>query len=279
MTSPACRMTIPELRIGADPEVFVRKGKTYVSAHIFPCGTKMEPTKTKHGHVQVDGMALEFNVEPATTRIQFIQNTKNTFVDLLEIVKKFDPSCELDPVPVAKFDQKYMDSLPPFAKALGCNPDFNAYTKDTNLPPDGILNMRTGAGHVHFGWTHGINAFEDEKHFDECCSLAKQLDYYLGLRSLDWDKDNERRQMYGKAGCFRPKPYGMEYRVLSNAWLESEHLIGDIFTLSHRAFENWRTGKFIAEEKYGDFARKAIDQGWRDWRNLQKQLVVDMFPA
>jgi hypothetical protein len=45
------------------------------------------------------------------------------------------------------------------------------------------------------------------------------LDLRLAVPSLIWDKDKKRRLLYGKAGCFRPKPYGMEYRTLSNAWL------------------------------------------------------------
>ncbi len=40
-----------------------------------------------------------------------------------------------------------------------------------------------------------------------------------------YDKDTERRGMYGKAGAFRPKPYGVEYRTLSNAWLSNDERI------------------------------------------------------
>jgi hypothetical protein len=37
---------------------------------------------------------------------------------------------------------------------------------------------------------------------------------------LFWDSDVNRRLLYGKAGTIRIKPYGIEYRTLSNFWLK-----------------------------------------------------------
>jgi hypothetical protein len=44
-----------------------------------------------------------------------------------------------------------------------------------------------------------------------------------------WDKDKERRKLYGKPGAFRPKPYGCEYRVLSNAWVDKPEVASLLF--------------------------------------------------
>jgi hypothetical protein len=46
-----------------------------------------------------------------------------------------------------------------------------------------------------------------------------------------WDKDTERRKLYGKPGAFRPKPYGCEYRVLSNAWVDKPEVAGILFRI------------------------------------------------
>lgn len=68
--------------------------------------------------------------------------------------------------------------------------------------------------------------------------VTQQLDFYLGLPSLLFDNDNKRRQMYGQPGSYRPKPYGVEYRVLSNKWLESDTLKRWVFRNTHAAFRS-----------------------------------------
>lgn len=51
--------------VGADPELFVSKAGVILSAFGLVGGTKKVPQKVERGAVQVDGMALEFNIDPA----------------------------------------------------------------------------------------------------------------------------------------------------------------------------------------------------------------------
>lgn len=204
--------------IGADPEFFVARGGKPVSAYGLVPGTKKEPFKVDNGAVQVDGMALEFNINPADTEKDFINNLDVVLKTILAMV----PGYEMYPAPVAEFGKEYIQAQPEEAKMLGCDPDFNAYTKDANPRPNGDAPFRTASGHVHIGWTNGVDP-HDPGHFEACCTLSKMLDLRLGIPSLIWDKDKKRRSLYGQPGCFRPKSYGMEYRVLSNAWLNPKH--------------------------------------------------------
>ena len=67
------------------------------------------------------------------------------------------------------------------------------------------------------------------------------MDAIHGVISTILDNSKEavdRRQLYGSPGAHRPKPYGVEYRVLSNYWLKSPitvmlmyHLTKDVLTL------------------------------------------------
>lgn len=247
-----------EITVGADPELFVRGPDGYISGHTFECGTKAAPQQTPHGSVQVDGLALECNVTPSKTANEFIFNLDGVIEDLSEIVKI--RGFELVPVPTVQFGKKYISSLPKEVQALGCNPDFNAYTMEENVPPNANLPFRTGSGHIHIGWRKPTTI--DYDHFTFCGYLTRELDYYLGLPSLRWDNDKQRRRMYGKAGAFRPKPYGVEYRVLSNAWLNEPHLPSYVFEQTMLCCQRIKEGRLF-QKVYKDIAKKYINSNGR----------------
>lgn len=258
--------------IGADPEFFVRKGDDFISGHTFRCGTKKKPFKTKHGFVQVDGLALEANVPPSASRVDFIQNVLGVIGDLNDIVRA--KGCEIIAQPTVTFPQKYIRELPPHVRELGCNPDFNAYTKGMNDAPDGRVSFRTGAGHIHVGWTAGKDA-EDILHFEACADLARMMDYFVGLRTLKFDDDNQRRELYGKAGAFRPKPYGMEYRVPSSKWCTSEALMGEVYDAAIAAIELANAGVDL-DDKYQLFAQTCIDKNITNWDELNPEVAKEI---
>lgn len=213
------RQRLDRVTIGADPEFFLKKRGTsqYVSAHGIVPGTKEHPHKLKGGAVQLDGTAVEFNIDPASTKKEFSENIKTVLAEIRKIVPdKYDFEFK----PAVKFAPRYFEKrVPESAKELGCNPDFDAYRFGApNNPPDNKTTMRTGAGHIHIGFCKNADV-KDRDHIIDCSLLAKRLDRVFRPIEKNWDKDTLRRSMYGKLGCFRPKPYGMEYRSLSNAWL------------------------------------------------------------
>ncbi len=256
-----------KLLIGADPEVFVRNGAgQLISGHIFPCGTKENPKPVANGHVQNDGMALEFNVPPSASKKEFVRQTYAVIKDLNALVKATDSTCKLTPIPVADFGAEYISSVPEEFSRLGCNPDYNAYTEAPNPSPDAQMPFRTGSGHVHIGWTSDKNTSSLE-HFNVCVRLVKELDYYLGLPSLLWDRDDRRRELYGQAGAFRPKPYGLEYRVLSNAWLLKPEIAGFVFERAQMAAVSaLQSARKPLHERFGNLAREIINEGTSEYK-------------
>lgn len=216
MTKPIT--ALEGMTFGCDPELFIvdEDGK-FVSPEEFLPGTKEEPFKVDCGAVQVDGMAAEFNIDPVDNFEDFYGNIKTVMHEL----KKFLPKGHSFSHSVsATFDQVTWNEASHGAKLLGCSPDFNAWTLNVNTPPDASKFPRTrfAGGHLHFGWTNGATPC-DPVFYQSCVDLVREMDWHLGGWSVLKDKDKSRREMYGKAGSMRFKPYGVEYRVLSNFWL------------------------------------------------------------
>lgn len=239
-----------DFKIGADPEFFVRKDGEFISAHGLIEGTKKNPLKVPGGAVQVDGMALEFNINPATTFKEFDDNIRSVLNALRKMVPR---DIEFIFTPVADFKRGYIDAQPEEARRLGCDPDFNAYTGKANVAPNAEKPFRTASGHIHIGWAEGMD-IDDVDHIEACQMMVKQLDVTLGLPSLVWDTNTKRRELYGNAGAYRPKPYGVEYRVLSNVWVNNAELRQFVYEQAEYAFTKLLAGKrfFRKDETYAN---------------------------
>jgi hypothetical protein len=224
--------------IGADPELFAKDGRTgkFLSVHDLLPGTKDEPFGVEKGAIQVDGLAAEFNITPAVSADQFVNHVHSVKHLLQKMLKEKNEYLTLEAVPTAHFDWPYLHTLPDSAKALGCTPDFNAYTGEENASPNPYVPYRTGSGHVHIGFTKVNDPFSRE-HFVQCCLMTQNLDAILVPMSRRWDSDTERQTLYGQPGAFRPKLYGVEYRVLSNAWLQDLKTARYVYEASKRIAE------------------------------------------
>lgn len=250
-----------KILIGADPELFVRNKNhgEFVSGYDLIPGTKLAPYKVPNGAVQVDGMALEFNIDPASNVEEFYNNITSVRSQMQAMVSGY----ELVACPVADFTDDVLKSQPEEALELGCEPDFCAWTGKANPRPNGAVSFRSGAGHIHIGFTEGAD-IRSENHLADCVDVVKQCDFYLGIFSLLWDPDDRRRNLYGKAGAFRPKSYGVEYRTLSNAWLADDRLIKWVYLAAEQAVKDLANGE-RAVDRHGDLAQRIIDNNETDW--------------
>lgn len=237
------------LTFGCDPELFVfdtRKEKFVCADGLIP-GTKEEPYPVKNGAVQVDGMAAEFNIDPVSTFEDFRRNVKSV---MKQLEKMLPDGHILVTTPHVVFDEDVWKEAPYRAKKLGCSPDFNAWTGAVNPPPKdkAMPTLRTASGHLHIGWTQDAS-MSDSLYVKSCRDLVRQLDYYLGVWSVSVDKDPVRRRLYGKAGAMRFKPYGTEYRVLSNFWLKNDYRMLAVWNRMQRAIWDMRTNFLPSEEE------------------------------
>lgn len=283
-------MNRKEITLGADPEFFVEHSGHFVLAEKTGItGTKQRPTPLRHGGaVQVDGCALEFNIQPARTALEFDNNIETTISDIRQVV---DRSFGFRFIPSVTFGKDEWDTGSTESKMLGCDPDYDAYTMKTKTPPQGSGDkpFRTAAGHIHIGFTDADP--QDPSHIFDCAILSQYLDMSLGQHSVCWDNDLERQRLYGEKGSFRPKPYGMEYRVLSNAWVLNSPLRKFIFkyvkALSETLLDTGGKGVFTYPAKKGDLIESSMCDLYTLWAFVRrtcipqevKQAFVDAYNA
>jgi hypothetical protein len=124
------------------------------------------------------------------------------------------------------------------------------------------IQLFGAGGHIHFGWTEDADT-TDLQHMMNGFDLVKQLDWFLGAWSVKHDKDVERRRLYGKAGACRIKPYGVEYRVLSNFWVMDKALRLEVWNRMVSAIETMSKTTYADSvgSTYNQLVREAINGG------------------
>jgi hypothetical protein len=232
--------------LGSDPELFVTK-KINGKLEFFPAIELIQgdkwcpvPIDDEGRSVLVDNVMVEFNTLPVLNVESFVSE----HVDFLDYIKTDMQSkkCDISDVAYAEFKPKYLDSE--IARTFGCIPDFTAYTRQENPSPDANGNFRSAAGHIHVGY--------DGHNEDDSIELIKLLDYTIGVQSVLDDKDVNRRKMYGKAGAYRMKDFGFEYRTLSNYWIFDEKYMRSVYAGVEKAFELFNLGIKLPTELEAD---------------------------
>jgi hypothetical protein len=255
-----------EVLIGCDPELFVvnKEGKPRGAYGLIP-GTKESPFKVEKGAYQVDGMALEFNIDPAGTEDEFVGN----ITAVMQWLRQDVPSeFKFYVKPSVRFHHAILKAAPDEAKELGCMPDLSAYTLKENPKPDANTTLRTASGHIHIGLEEDADVTSEE-HLIKYATLVKHLDLFLGIRSLEWDKDQTRRKLYGAPGAMRLKPYGVEYRVLSNMWLDREELVRFVYRQTIRCILDLKKNGALSEKDYQNISYD-LNHGYRVYTDQGK---------
>lgn len=204
------------ISVGCDPEFFLKDKTGFIGAFNFLKGTKWKPENIddQGSAILHDNVMVEFNTAPALNKGAFVANVNKV---LEHLRGKLPSDLEFSFLPSAHFNMDRLTAVE--ALVFGCEPDFNAWFDGMQNPPIGAVDptLRTSGGHIHVGY--------DNPNKENRLVLMQGMDIFLGVPSILLDEHgDERRSMYGQAGAFRPKPYGAEYRVLSNFWIQSDRL-------------------------------------------------------
>jgi hypothetical protein len=234
----------------------VKNGKYVAVQGTGIIGTKEEPQLLPQGgNVQRDNVAVEFAVLPAKSMIEFVQNVGDT---LMDCVNALPDDVDVAIVPSANFPKEELTHKE--CEEFGCDPDYNAWTMKRNEPPvDAALStFRSCGGHIHIGFiAPSNNTFLNDE--EGKAMTVRIMDVLLGLVATILDRSDEaiaRRNLYGKAGCYRSTDYGIEYRTLSNFWIKSPTLVELMYSLAKDALKIMRDNR--AFEVIDDLGAKII---------------------
>lgn len=217
--------------LGADPEMFVRSVRTGLLVPV--CyrvgGTKEQPLPFRNSvgnelqgyKYQEDNVAFEVNVPPSTSARMFIDSINRVLTHSTTLLE----SKGLRP-DITRTAHRFAasDLANDKAQTIGCDPDMCAYGGADDKPvarePFDIKDLGTWrhvGGHIHFGYDKELPI---PPHV-----VVQLIDACVYLPILSKDKQKARRTKYGLAGLYRPKPYGVEYRTMSNFWLREPTLV------------------------------------------------------
>lgn len=226
-----------KFKLGADPELFMQDASgAFLSAIDKIGGSKKQPRPLPIGDgfaVQEDNVAVEYNIPPSDSPESFVNNIQRAMSYLSDEVAALGARF-VNVSATADFPEWQLKH--PKAQEFGCDPDFNAWLGGKRNPRPKAANaaLRSCGGHVHVGYK-----FINRKAVQD---FTKHLDLFLSVPAQVMDKGQLRKQLYGKAGAFRYKPYGMEYRSLSNFWVFTPEHTEWVWKAVDLAMNAWQDG-------------------------------------
>jgi len=249
-------MRIVNPTFGTDPEFGIFENGVPVQIIDFIPGSKKEPCDIGEGcGVQPDNVMIETTQPPTSKKEDFIKYFNYCKNRIQEIIR-YNTNRNLDIVSISSATYKPEDIAHPIAQKFGCEPSFCIYTGNVSPrpSPEEIGNLRSAGFHLHIGFD-GLASYEETDFIIFLCDIL------LGLPYIVIDGDENRRKLYGNAGAFRAKPYGFEYRTLSNAWLNSKEYMRWVFDAVQVGMERLMNGDALYS-KYGDIQSIIKTSDW-----------------
>lgn len=214
--------------VGSDPEIFVKneQGQTMNAFDFLP---SKEETKLKPEIAYWDGVQAEFSTQAITCLAYHVDSIQRGLAQTLAAARKKDNKATLSLDTVVDVSPEVLQNAKEEHITFGCMPSFNAYGMSGASIPPRLMPFRSAGGHMHFG----IGKITEEM----ANQVVKALDAIIGVACVSMFAnvdDPRRRMLYGLAGEYRLPKHGIEYRVLSNAWLSHPTLAHLMFDLSRK---------------------------------------------
>lgn len=236
-----------DITIGTDFEIpLIDKESNPISAIGIIGGSKSRPLSIGNGCArQEDNVMSEWTIPPCLNFEDFTGFINYCIEKGEEFLEPY--GLKFNYVSSAEYSDEELDTAS--AMEFGCEPSFNAYTRDfSHRPtPKEVGNLRTAGFHIHIGLD--IIHEDVENREESVVNLIKLMDLYLGVPSILLDPDERRREIYGNAGDFRFKGYGAEYRTLGTGMMATFNLLEFIWENTKTSVDHLIKGIFVNDDR------------------------------
>lgn len=258
-----------ELKFGCDPELGVwdnKLGRVIPANGLVP-GTKDEPHALDGGMVQIDGTAVEFGTDPATSGEEWAANISKVLAQVRGILDaKEKGRYKLVCGSLLSYHDDDVKSLDKEVFRMGCSPDFtlkeengiyraNVVNKGQWVDPK---NVPIG-GHIHLGLGDCNMDVTDEVLVTSVGRLLKVVngDHYFGDATQVYQIGRARVLGFeDSAHPVRIKPYGVELRKWSSIWLNDPTFCSKFVDYAYTCL------KILKGGRTGNEARADLKRMW-----------------
>lgn len=223
-----------QMSLGCDPEFFFKVNKRIVGAEHFIPKEGIQGRNIDSKFI-IDGVQAELNPRPNSCRANLANEIAGCFRVLQVELDKSGSKVEVCFDQTVEISKEELDKLDKKNQMFGCDPSLStnkgAGVKLAKVDPLKHLG-RSAGGHIHIG--HGQRAGLKKVILEHPDKLVEMLDIICGNTCVLVDRDEgnaKRRELYGAAGEYRLPEHGLEYRVLSNFWLQSAQMMSFSFGL------------------------------------------------
>ena len=279
------------MQFGCDPEFFfVRKTKknkrgTVIGAEkVLPAeGIRVTKGSFAGSKVIIDGVQAELNPTAHVCRAYAGDAISRSFKAIKQELDKKKLTICWDPL--VKVTKKEMKTLSEKSQVFGCSPSLNAYGEEKTMPDPHTYLFRCAGGHLHLG-DPKLKTMS-KANIDK---TVKVLDIIVGNTCVLIDRDPgniERRKVYGRAGEYRRPAHGLEYRVLSNFWLQHYSLMSMVMGLARlgvaMALDEHIAAQLLTAVTAADI-RNAInnndlDLAKKNWNAIKPIIIKESHPG
>lgn len=270
--------------IGSDPEIFAQtKDGALIPAFNF-LGSKDTPNQStvchhgKSNDIYWDGFQAEFNTLAMGCLEHHTDTVACGLIGLKDLLKKHDPNALLSVKTTFDIPPELLANSKEEHVQFGCMPSLNIYGMEGIKMNGREVAFRSAGGHIHYGIGKADKDRQEK--------IVKALDAILAVACVSlfasFD-DPRRRVMYGLAGEYRLPPHGLEYRVLSNAWLTHPLIMNIVFDLSRKALrfgeKGWMNKWIHNEQETINIINTCDVAGAKEVMERNKELLLNIMDA